>query len=197
MPSASRNVVAGGRRPPERERRPPRRQRRNRDRRDRDNDEGRRPEVDTTQIGSVVFSGETLAEPNGVAIFGYANDEKKVLEFVQLLKKEKHFIKSGVYFHISSLLEVPGINLDTASIGALQSSARIRSSSFESGRSGDDNDSSRFGGRFRLNQSNFGSTLPNNRVSRGAANFSVVEFQIELQMYGKAFKFEDGDVRDE
>jgi type IV pilus assembly protein PilM len=157
-------------------------------------------QVDTSTPGSLVFSDKLIAEPNAIAIFGYASDVKKVQEFVERLKEEKHFIKDGVYFHINSLLKVPGSQLDQAGIGGLHSNSGPRAPAGR-GSSGDDDDDDDRRGR-GSKQGFLSSLAPGSQTQFGQpqganAGFQVVQFQIELQLYGKTMQFDLGEIRDE
>ncbi len=150
--------------------------------------------VDTSKPGTLVFADKFIAEPNAIALYGYASDVKKVQEFVDRLKEEKHFIENGVYFHINSLSKVNGSQLDNAQIGALHTQ-EVAQSAARRGGGDDDDDDDRGGGGLRA--------LSNSRTAQYGqgqgrnAGFQVVEFQIELQLYGQTIEFELGDVKEE
>jgi hypothetical protein len=153
-------------------------------------------QVDTSRPGTLVFADKFIAEPNAIALYGYASDVKKVQEFVDRLKEEKHFIENGVYFHINSLSKVNGSQIDNAQIGELHAQQAVQSASQRGGKDGDDDDDDdKRGGGLRSLGKNL---VPQYGQGQGRnAGFQVVAFQIELQLYGQTIEFELGDVKEE
>ena len=134
-------------------------------------------------------SSKRLPEPNGIAIFGYASNVKKVQEFVRLLEGERLFIENGVYFHISSLREVSAGELNNADLGTLKSATTGAGGGGRGGDSGGRGGRTTGGGR--------GGGGGSSTIIPGITGSSVVKFQIELQLYGKTSTFTDGEVQDE